>query len=39
MNEIVNNFLCTGDKSMSKLHLREPRFTYSACAAYADSKL
>ena len=31
MNEIVHNFLLTGDKFMSGLHLRQPRFTYSDC--------
>ena len=30
MNKIVNNFLLTGDMFMSRLHLRQPRFTYSA---------
>ena len=31
MNKIVNIFLLTGDKCMSELHLKQPRFTYSAC--------
>ena len=30
MNKIVNNFLLTGDMFMSRLHLRQPGFTYSA---------
>ena len=30
MNEIVNNFLSTGDKFMPEMHLRQPGFTYSA---------
>ena len=29
MNKIVNKFLLTSDKFMSKLHLRQSRFTYS----------
>ena len=31
MNEIVNKFLLAGDKFMTKMHLRQPGFTYSAC--------
>ena len=31
MTEIVNKFLLNGDKFMSKLHLRQPAFAYSAC--------
>ena len=30
MNEIVNKFLLAGDKSMPKMHLKQPGFTYSA---------
>ena len=30
MNKIVNKFLLAGDKFMSKLHLRQPRLTYTA---------
>ena len=30
MNKIVSIFYLAGDKFMSKLHLRQPRFTYSA---------
>ena len=29
MNEIVNKFLSAGDKFMSEMHLKQPRFTYS----------
>ena len=28
-NKIVNKFLLNGDKFLSELHLRQPRFTYS----------
>ena len=31
MNEIVNKFLLAGDKFMSEMCLREPKFAYSAC--------
>ena len=30
MNEIVK-FLLAGDKFMPEMHLKQPRFTYSAC--------
>ena len=30
MNEIVSKFLLIGDKFMPEMHLRQPRFTYSA---------
>ena len=32
MNKIVNKFLLLGDKFMSEMHLRQPGFTYNACA-------
>ena len=31
MNEIIINFLLVGDKFMPEMHLRQPRFVYSAC--------
>ena len=31
MNEVVSKFLLTGDKFVSELHLKQPRFTDSAC--------
>ena len=31
MNDIINKFLLVGDKFMPELHLRQPRFVYSAC--------
>ena len=34
MNKIVNKFLLTGDKFMPQLHLKQPRFTYSACGSF-----
>ena len=38
MNEIVNKFLLAGDKFMPKTHLRQPGFTYSACAPFTKNK-
>ena len=38
MNEIVNNFLLTGDKLMPEMHLKQPGFTYSACRPFFKNK-
>ena len=38
MNKIVNNFLLAGDKFMPKMHLIQPRFTYSACGPFTKNK-
>ena len=38
MNEIVNKFLLAGDKFMPEMHLKQPRFTYSACGLFTKSK-
>ena len=38
MNEIVNKFLLPGDKYMPELHLKQPRFTYSACGSFTKNK-
>ena len=38
MNEIVQKFLLTGDKFMPEMHLRYPRFTYSACGLFTKNK-
>ena len=38
MNEIVNKFLLVGDKFMSEMHLRQHRFTYSACGPFTKNK-
>ena len=38
MNEIVNKFLLAGDKIMSEMHLRQPRFTYSAYRPFTKNK-
>ena len=38
MNAIVNTFLLAGDKIMPEMHLKQPRFTYSACGSYTKNK-
>ena len=38
MNEIVNTFLFAGDRFMPEMHLRRPRFTYSACGAFTKTE-
>ena len=34
MNKKVNKFSLAGDKSMPEMHLRQPEFTYNACAQF-----
>ena len=38
MNEIVNKFLLAGDEFIPEMHLKQPRFTYSACGPFTRSK-
>ena len=38
MNEIVNKFLLAGDKVMPEMHLKQPRFTLSACGQVTKTK-
>ena len=38
MNEIVNKFLLVGNKFMPEMHLKQPRFTYSACGPFTKHK-
>ena len=38
MKEIVNKFLLAGDKFAPEMHLRQPRFTYSACGPFTKNK-
>ena len=38
MNKIVNKFLLAGDKYMPGMHLKQPRFTYSACGQFTKKK-
>ena len=38
MNEVVNKFLLVGNKFMPEMHLKQPRFTYSACGPFTQTK-
>ena len=38
MNNMINKFLLTGDKFMPEMHLRQPRFVYSACGPFTRHK-
>ena len=38
MNNIINKFLLAGDKFMPEMHLRQPRFVYSACCPFTRHK-
>ena len=38
MNNVINKFLSAGDKFMSEMHLRQPRFVYSACEPFTRHK-
>ena len=38
MNEIVNKCLLVGNKFMPEMHLKQPRFTYSACRPFTRNK-
>ena len=38
MNEIANTFLLKGDKLMPEMHLKQPRFTCSACGPFTKNK-
>ena len=38
MNNIINKFLLAGDKSLPEMHLRQPRFVYSACGSFTRHK-
>ena len=38
INEILNKFLMAGDKFMPEMHLKQPRFTYSACDPVTKNK-
>ena len=38
MNKIDSTFLLSGDKFMTKLHLRQPGFTYSACGPFTKHR-
>ena len=38
MNVIVNKLLLAGDTFMPEMHLKQPRFTYSACSPFTKNK-
>ena len=38
MNDIINKFLLAGDKFMPEMHLRQSRFTCSACGPFTKNK-
>ena len=38
MNEIVKEFLLAGDKFIPEMHLKKPRFAYSACDPFTKNK-
>ena len=38
MNNVINKFLLAGDKFMPEMHLRQPRFVYSACGPFTTHK-
>ena len=37
-NNMINEFLLAGDKFMPEMHLRQPRFVYSACGPFTRHK-
>ena len=39
MNNVINKFLLAGDKFMAGMHLRQPRFVYSACGPFTRHKV
>ena len=38
MNKVIKKFLLAGDKFMPEMHLRQPRFVYSACGPFTRHK-
>ena len=38
MNNMINKFLLASDKLMPEMHLRQPRFVYSACGPFTRHK-
>ena len=38
MNEIVNKILLAGYKFMPEMHLKQPRFTFSASGSFTKNK-
>ena len=38
MNDIVNKFLLTGDKSMPEMYLKQQRFTHCDCGPFTKNR-
>ena len=38
INKIINKYFLAGDKFMPEMHLRQPRFVYSACGPFTRHK-
>ena len=38
MNKVINKCLLAGDKFMPEMHLRQPRFVYTACGPFTRHK-
>ena len=38
LNNIINKFLLAGNKCLPEMHLRQPRFVYSACGSFTRHK-
>ena len=38
INDIINKFLLEGGTFVPEMHLRQPRFTYSACEPFTKNK-
>ena len=38
MNARVNKLLLVGETFMTEMHLRQPRFSYSACGPFTKNK-
>ena len=38
MNQMINKFLLAGYKFVPEMLLRQPKFTYSACAPFTKNK-
>ena len=38
MNKVINKFLLAVDKFMPEMHLRQPRFVYTACGPFTRHK-
>ena len=39
MNNTINKLLLAGDNFMPEIHLRQPKFTYSACGPFTKLEI